>query len=205
MEIEEKESVLVASIEAFGSIAIAFSGGVDSSYLCAVAYQALGERAIAVTMDSPLMPRSEIDDARRVAAMVGIPHLIIREETVDETVAANPPDRCYYCKRLKMASISTTAAEHGIRVVAEGSNLDDLADYRPGRRATKELNIASPLADAGLSKADIRELSRRRGLPTWDKPAFACLASATASIPPRSPASKPPKYTFAAAACGSSG
>ena len=177
MEIEDKEKALLASLERYGSIAVAFSGGVDSSYLCAVAFLGLGARSLAVTIDSPLIPRSEIEDARRVAAIVGIPHAIIREERIDDAVAANPPDRCYYCKRLGMAAVARAAAERGVRSVAEGSNLDDLADYRPGRRATKELGIASPLADAGLSKAEIRELSRKRNLPTWDKPAFACLAS----------------------------
>lgn len=172
-----KEQALVASLKKYGSLAIAFSGGVDSSYLCAIAVEALGSRALAITVDSPLLPRHELEDARRVAAFVGIEHVIMEEGAIDETVAANPPDRCYLCKRIKMSAMLRVAEDRGLAALAEGSNIDDLSDYRPGRLANAELGIRSPLSDAGMTKDEIRELSRRRGLATWDKPAFACLAS----------------------------
>lgn len=177
MDIDKKEAAALSAIAGFGSAAVAFSGGVDSSYLCALAAEALGPKALAITVDSPLLPRRELDDARAVARLVGIEHLIIEEETIDEAVAANPPDRCYLCKRIKMGSMLRIAGDRGIAVLMEGSNIDDLGDYRPGRLANDELGVVSPLADAGMTKDDIRELSRRRGLGTWDKPAFACLAS----------------------------
>ncbi|HPE88216.1 MAG TPA: ATP-dependent sacrificial sulfur transferase LarE [Spirochaetia bacterium] len=177
MDIDKKEAAALSAIAGYGSAAVAFSGGVDSSYLCALAAEALGPEALAITVDSPLMPRSELEDARRVAGLVGIEHLIIREGPIDEAVAANPPDRCYLCKRIKMGAMLRVAEGRGIAALLEGSNIDDLADYRPGRVANEELGVRSPLADAGMTKDDIRELSRRRGLRTWDKPAFACLAS----------------------------
>ncbi|MBU0926408.1 MAG: ATP-dependent sacrificial sulfur transferase LarE [Spirochaetes bacterium] len=177
MNLLDKEAALVSTLRGYGSVAVALSGGVDSSYLCAVAGAALGDSAIAITIASPLMPRNEGDDACRAAGLAGVRHIVLAEQGIPDAVAANPPDRCYHCKKLEMGAIAAAAAERGVLVVAEGSNLDDLSDYRPGRRATAELGVRSPLADSGLTKAEIRELSRIRGLPTWDKPAFACLAS----------------------------
>ena len=177
MHLDEKETLLASTLYGYGSMAIAFSGGVDSSYLCAVAVEALGSNALAVTIDSPLVPRSELSEACSIASLIGIRHIILNEASLDSTVSSNPPDRCYHCKLLTMKTITQAAAAEGIKIVAEGSNLDDLSDYRPGRRASLELGIRTPLADVGLSKSDIRELSRRRSLPTWDKPSFACLAS----------------------------
>jgi uncharacterized protein len=160
-----------------GSAAVAFSGGVDSSFLCHAAKEALGDRAAAITVLSPMLPRSEADCARQVSAQVGIRHFFVEEDEIDEEVAANPKERCYFCKKLEFGAILSEARKHGINVVLDGSNMDDLEDYRPGLKALAELEICSPLREAGLSKAEIRELSRRSGLPTWDKPAFACLAS----------------------------
>jgi uncharacterized protein len=124
-----------------------------------------------------MFPKSEIDCARDIAGRLGIEHILVEETEIDGQVAANPQDRCYHCKKLEFGSIVEEAGKRGIGAVLDGSNMDDLGDYRPGLAALEELGIISPLRQAGLGKAEIRELSRRFGLPTWDKPAFACLAS----------------------------
>lgn len=175
--IDEKYQRLLALISAQGRAAVAFSGGVDSSFLCYAAGKALGTGAVAVTILSPMLPRSEIDGASAFARKLGMEHILIQEPEIDEEVAANPQDRCYFCKKIEFGRILDAARERGIHAVLDGSNLDDLGDYRPGLRALEELHILSPLREAGLTKQDIRELSRRFNLPTWDKPAFACLAS----------------------------
>jgi uncharacterized protein len=177
LSVDGKYGRLLELIAEKGSAAVAFSGGVDSSFLCYAAREALGDRAMAVTVVSPMLPKSEIDCARRVAAKVGIRHVLIEEDEIDEEVAANPKERCYFCKKLEFGSIIDEAKKHGICTVLDGSNMDDLGDYRPGLKALAELEIFSPLRAAELTKADIRELSKRFDLPTWDKPAFACLAS----------------------------
>jgi uncharacterized protein len=177
MTLDEKYEALLALIAAQGSAAVAFSGGVDSSFLCYAAKAALGPKAAAITIVSPMLPKSEIDCARDIAARVGIEHILIEESWIDEEVAANSKERCYYCKKIEFGSILAAAKERGINSVLDGSNLDDLGDYRPGLKALEELRIVSPLREARLSKAEIRELSRRFNLPTWNKPAFACLAS----------------------------
>jgi pyridinium-3,5-biscarboxylic acid mononucleotide sulfurtransferase len=177
MTIDEKYGRLIRNIEARGSAAVAFSGGVDSSFLCRAAVEALGPRTIAITVVSPMLPKSELDCAAEVARLVGIEHVLIEESEIEEKVAANPKDRCYHCKKIEFGAILEAARARGIVSVLDGSNYDDLSDYRPGLRALTELRIASPLREAGLTKAEVRELSRRFDLPTWDKPAFACLAS----------------------------
>ncbi len=171
-----KEEALLSRLSGLGSVAVAFSGGVDSSYLCDAAYRALGDRALAVCSDSPLLPRRELARARELAAGIGL-RLVVLEDSIPEAALANGPDRCYGCKRAKLEAILAEAARRGLKRVAEGSNADDDGDYRPGARAVRELGVLSPLREAGLSKAEIRELSRRRGLASWDKPASACLAS----------------------------
>jgi uncharacterized protein len=176
-DLTEKYRRLVECIAARGSVAVAFSGGVDSSFLCRAAKDALGDKAVAITIVSPMLPKSEIDSAREVARQVGIQHVLVEEGEIEEDVAANPRERCYFCKKREFGRIIEAAKERGCNTVLDGSNVDDLGDYRPGIRALEELGVASPLREAGLSKADIRALSRRLGLPTWDKPAFACLAS----------------------------
>lgn len=177
MEIDGKLEELCSILRTYGQAAIAFSGGVDSSFLCAVARQVLGDGAVAVTVVSPFLPACELRDAVFIAGRIGIRHVLLDIPEIGETVAANPPDRCYHCKKGYFAAVRDAAHGRGISVVLDGSNTDDEGDYRPGMRALAELGIASPLRDAGLSKAEIRELSRRLGLPTSDKPAFACLAS----------------------------
>lgn len=177
MDIDEKYQSLLAYISVLGSAAVAFSGGVDSSFLCHAAAAALGKKALAITVVSPMLPKSEIDCAAAVARQVGIEHILVEESEIDEEVAANPKERCYFCKKIEFGRILEAAKVRGINTVLDGSNMDDLGDYRPGLRALAELEICSPLREAGLSKAEIRELSRRFGLSTWDKPAFACLAS----------------------------
>ncbi|GHV40121.1 adenine nucleotide alpha hydrolase [Spirochaetia bacterium] len=177
VSIDEKYRRLLDVISAQGSAAVAFSGGVDSSFLCHAASAALGKQAIAVTIVSPMLPKSEIECAADIAGRVGIEHVLVEEEGIDEEVAANPKERCYFCKKIEFGNILKAAKERGINAVLDGSNMDDLGDYRPGLKALEELKIISPLREAGLHKAEVRELSKRFDLPTWDKPAFACLAS----------------------------
>jgi uncharacterized protein len=177
VDLDEKYGNLLNFIGGVKSAAVAFSGGVDSSFLCHAAVAALGGKAVAVTVVSPMLPGSELDSAKAVAAVTGIKHIIISEDDIDEEVAANPRNRCYYCKKIEFGRIIDAAREHGAEAVFDGSNTDDVHDYRPGLRALAELKVLSPLREAGLNKAEIRELSKRFGLPTWNKPAFACLAS----------------------------
>jgi uncharacterized protein len=177
MNLDEKYQYLLDFIASMKRAAVAFSGGVDSSFLCHAAAASLGKNAVAVTVVSPMLPKSEIDCARDIARRVGIRHILVEEPEIEEEVAANPKERCYFCKKIEFGNIQKAAAEHGISVVLDGSNMDDLGDYRPGLKALEELKIVSPLREAALTKNEIRELSRRFNLPTWDKPAFACLAS----------------------------
>jgi uncharacterized protein len=177
MDLGDKYRFLLDNISSLGSAAVAFSGGVDSSFLCHAAAAALGKKAIAVTIVSPMLPKSEIDCAAGIARRVGIEHILVEETGIDEEVAANPRERCYFCKKIEFGRIVEAAGKRGISAVLDGSNMDDLGDYRPGLKALEELGIRSPFREAGLTKDEIRRLSRRFDLPTWDKPAFACLAS----------------------------
>jgi uncharacterized protein len=177
MTIDEKRERLGSILKSYGKAAVAFSGGVDSSYLCKAAVEELGEGAIAITIVSPMLPKSELGDAFKIASLVGISHILVESPLIEEEVAANPKDRCYHCKKREFSSIAEAARKAGVSVVLDGTNVDDEGDYRPGMRAIAELGVASPLREAGLTKEDIRELSRRAGLPTSEKPAFACLAS----------------------------
>jgi uncharacterized protein len=157
---------------------VAFSGGVDSAYLAYAAHQALGPSLLCVTADSPSYPDRHRQLALRIARDFQLPHEIIQtSELANPDYRANPVNRCYYCKHELFTHLSRLAADRGFRVVADGSNADDRGDYRPGRQAAKEFGVRSPLDDAGLTKSEIRELSRRAGLPTWDEPASACLSS----------------------------
>jgi len=161
-----------------GGVAVAFSGGVDSSLLLAVAVEALGGRVLAVTADSPTLARAELERARRIAAGLGVEHVVIQSAEMSEPgFAQNPPDRCFICKRHRMAALLALAREKGFAAVADGENADDAGDFRPGARATAELGILKPLKAAGLTKADIRELSRKTHLETAELPSNACLAT----------------------------
>lgn len=176
-DLEEKYQRLLKLIAAHGSVAVAFSGGVDSSFLCRAARDAVGDRAIAITLVSPMMPSADRVSADAIAKQVGIRHFKLEDEAIEEPVAANPVDRCYFCKKIEFGRIAETAKAHGIATVLDGSNVDDEGDYRPGLKALAEQGVSSPLREAGLHKAEIRALSREFGLPTWDKPAAACLGS----------------------------
>ena len=173
----DKRDKLKRIIIAHGNAAVAFSGGVDSTLLAKVCYDLLGKRSIAITVVSPLFPQSERASATRLASRIGIRHELIEESGIDEAVAENTPDRCYHCKKIEFSSIAARAAELGFTTIFDGSNVDDLKDYRPGKRALDELKIASPLREAGMTKDDIRAYSKELGLETWDNPALACLAS----------------------------
>ena len=160
------------------SVVIAFSGGVDSTFLLWVAQMVLGDRVWAVTAESEICPRHEMEEARRLAAEFGVRHLVIEaDELKSPEFAKNPVDRCYICKKSRFSAIMGLAKEHGTVWVADGSNVDDQSDYRPGMKAVREFGVRSPLLEAGLSKSDIRLLSKRFGLSTWDKPPYACLAT----------------------------
>jgi len=165
-------------IERIPSLAVAFSGGVDSSLLLAVAVQVRGRRVVALTADSPIHPARETRAAIETGSLLKVHHILVRTDEMDQSAfLANPPDRCYICKKIIFKRLMAAAAALGIEHVAHGVNLDDLSDYRPGLRAAVEMQVISPLVDAGLSKADIRLLARDLGLPNWNRPAMACLAS----------------------------
>ena len=161
-----------------GSVAVAFSGGVDSAFLLKTAHDVLGSRAAAVTVHAAVFPDRELDEAADFCKRYGIRQITrLIDPFKIEGFAANPKNRCYLCKRQLMQGVLAAAWEQKLAYAAVGSNTDDTGDYRPGEQAVKELGILSPLREAGLSKAEIRELSRQMGLPTWDKQSYACLAS----------------------------
>jgi len=177
-ETAAKKEKLESIIGLYESALVAFSGGVDSSYLAYMTHRILGERMLAVTVDAPGIPKREIKEAEELAKQFDIPHRITKIEFPSNSkFFENPPDRCYFCKTGIFSKLREMAVAEGFAAVFEGSNADDASAYRPGIRAIKELGIISPLKEAGLTKLEIRELSREASLATADKPAYACLAS----------------------------
>ena len=177
-ELREKYKLLKDNIRGLGSLAVGFSGGVDSSLLLAVAQEVLSDNVIAVTSVHVSVPERELNEAKEFCSERNIRHFISRIDPMeDEEFRHNGPERCYFCKRRIFADIKRIAKENGMEFVAEGSNMDDNSDYRPGHRAVEELSVRSPLREAGLYKQDIRLISKAMGLLTWSKPAYACLAS----------------------------
>jgi uncharacterized protein len=161
-----------------GSAIVAFSGGVDSGLLSAAAYYALGDKFRAITIQSPVDAADEVATAMALAAQVGFAHQVIQLDDLENPIfVANPPDRCYHCKLVRLRAIRAIARQEGFAFVLEGSNADDSSDYRPGRKAVSELGGRSPLAEAGLSKAEIRSLAYALGLQVWDRPSSPCLAT----------------------------
>jgi pyridinium-3,5-biscarboxylic acid mononucleotide sulfurtransferase len=175
---DEKERRLLAALETMGSVIVAYSGGADSAYLAWAAHRALGDNAVAITADSASLPESHRADAEAFALDHGIRHeYILTHEFDNPDYVANNPDRCFHCKDELFTRLDEVAKERGIAHVIYGVNVDDLGDYRPGQRAAKLHEVKAPLVEAGLRKAEIRELSKRAGLSTWDRPASACLSS----------------------------
>ncbi|HID95289.1 MAG TPA: ATP-dependent sacrificial sulfur transferase LarE [Candidatus Latescibacteria bacterium] len=178
VELSKKLQRLKSILSDMGSVLVAYSGGVDSTFLLKVASDVLGDRVIAVTASSETYPSRELKEARENARMLGVRHLVINTSELDDPdFASNPPERCYYCKKELFSKLFKLAEQHGLNYVADGSNYDDINDFRPGMRAASEFGIRSPLKDAMLTKEEIRVLSKEMDLPTWDKPSFACLSS----------------------------
>jgi uncharacterized protein len=174
----EKYNRLLSILSSYGSAAVAFSSGVDSTFLLYAARSALSDNVLAMTASSGVFPKRELDEALGYCDRLGIKHIVINVNEMEiEGFAENPKDRCYICKKVLFQNFLDTAAAEKMAVVVEGSNLDDEGDYRPGLKAIDELGIKSPLREAGMTKNDIRCLSQHFGLPTWDKSSFACLAS----------------------------
>ncbi|HEX8846210.1 MAG TPA: ATP-dependent sacrificial sulfur transferase LarE [Pyrinomonadaceae bacterium] len=177
-EAEAKEQQLCALLSEMGAVVVAFSGGVDSAYVAYVANKTLGRRALCVTGESASLSGRERDEAESLAARFGFRHEFVRtDELNDPRYSANASDRCYFCKTELYGKLAPLARERGFSFVVDGSTTDDLGDYRPGRAAARERDVRSPLIEVGLGKREVRELSRRAGLPTWDKPSSPCLSS----------------------------
>ena len=173
-----KIAEIIEGLAQEGSVIVAFSGGTDSSVVAALAHKALGHKSLAVTVDSPLLPSSELEVAERVAEQIGVKHLVIKLNELEVPgFSSNPPDRCYLCKKFRFEKLRELAAENDFRTIVDGTNLSDLGEYRPGLKAAKELGVYSPLLEAGLSKEDVRRVAQLLGFTTAGKPSATCLAT----------------------------
>ena len=178
VKLQQKVKILTENLQKLESLAVAFSSGVDSTFLLKVAHQTLGDRVLAVTVQSNSFPKRELQEAKEFCEKEKIRQVVVPfDELQVPGFSQNPPERCYLCKKEMFRNIVKTANEYGFIHVAEGSNLDDEGDYRPGMRAIAQMQIVSPLREAGFTKREIRQLSREYGIATWEKPSFACLSS----------------------------
>lgn len=174
---DKKYESLINYLKKLGSVVIAFSGGVDSTFLMQAAKEALGDKVLAVTIVSPYIPNWEVREAKELVKELNVNHELIEVPVILDAIKNNPENRCYLCKHFVFSKIIELQKEKGFNYVVDGTNLDDTKDYRPGMRALKELGVVSPLLENNIGKDDIRRLSKELGLATWDKPAYACLLS----------------------------
>jgi pyridinium-3,5-biscarboxylic acid mononucleotide sulfurtransferase len=186
-KIQKKYEHLQGLIKDMGSVAIAFSGGVDSSLLLYVSHQVLKNKAVGITVKSPYIPDWELAEAKEFTHQHNIRHIIVNA-SIPESVQNNPPERCYLCKKTIFSKLLEITHEEGMKFLAEGTNFDDTKDYRPGLKALAELEVRSPLRESGLTKKEIRTISQELKLPTWDKPAYACLLT---RLPYNTPVNEP--------------